>query len=272
VRSKSSKINLKALKKAYPSSADHLDLFESIQRIVNSVKFKPASPKHPEELREALGSGKTVLDTCLPALDAGAFASAIKRLFGFLERRNPEEYSNTSRIQLPDRFISDYLHAEKRRIEECANELGISTAALVSCCQQAARPQLVALREANAGTDLSRWSGSHCPFCGALPAMAEIDSKGLRFLLCPNCLAAYRFGRHYCPGCGHPGLNVLQMEAWPGLILESCPNCKAYLKTWSHGAGPPPCPFPYLDIVTRDVDEAAQLQDLKRLSLSVMGV
>ncbi len=90
--------------------------------------------------------------------------------------------------------------------------------------------------------------------------------------MCPNCLAQYRFARHHCPGCGHAGLNVLTMEAWPGLLLESCQACGTYLKTWSAGAGDPPCPFPYLDIVTRGVDEAAGPQELKRLSLSVMGV
>jgi hypothetical protein len=62
------------------------------------------------------------------------------------------------------------------------------------------------------------------------------------------------------------------MDAWPNLLLDKCPECKAYLKTWNCKSAQPPCPHPYLDLVTGDVDEAAGAQGLKRLSLGVMGV
>jgi formate dehydrogenase maturation protein FdhE len=119
---------------------------------------------------------------------------------------------------------------------------------------------------------MNAWRNPHCPFCGAMPAMAEIDRGNVRYLFCPNCFAQYGFKRHHCPACGAGRLEVMQMDAWPDLLIESCPECSGYLKTWSRGAGPPPCPFPYLDIVTRHVDEAAQHQNLKRISIGVMGV
>lgn len=272
MKARRQKFDLKAIKRQFPARAADIDMFESMQDAVYSVTFEAPPAANPEELREAFASGRAVLDTGLAALDAPAFVSALTQLFRLLERVNPQEFGNATRKQIPETLMSRYLSADASWLTQYAQEHGISSQALISCCQQAARPQLVALREANSGEETGLRAQGHCPFCGALPAMAEIETTGIRCVFCPNCLARYRISRHYCPGCGHAGLNMLKMDSWPELILESCPECHAYLKTWSLGAGQPPCPFPYFDIVTRDVDEAAGRQNMKRLSLSVMGV
>jgi hypothetical protein len=282
-RPKRTRISPRKLGKLFPGRERHLRTFDAIQDVVYAVSFKPAPAIEREELRRRLGEGGTILDSCGRGLDAGAFAGALKRLFAFLARSAADaggpdagpaarRFSAAGRKPIPETLMDDYLLAAQAPLARRADKLGLSTAELVSCCQQAARPQLVSLREANSGAQEGVWALGHCPCCGALPCMAQVSTTGLRQLFCPNCYARYRFARHHCPGCGHAGLVALTMDAWPRLLLEKCPECNAYLKTWDLGAGEPPCPYPYLDIATGDVDEAAVLQGLKRLSLSVMGL
>ena len=281
MKTKRIQANLKELKKAFPARARHLDMFEAIQKIVYSVSFGPPPVLDKRDLEQGFRSGRTVLDICEQKLDSAAFLKALTGLFQFLAHHSGKEsidsdtagrFSAVKAERLPDGLLDDYLRAAEDSVNDHASELGLSGAELISCCQQAARPQLIALREANPGKDETGWKLGHCPFCGALPCFAEITTEGLHYLRCPNCYAGYRFSRHYCPGCGHAGLVTMAMDAWPHLLLEKCPECETYLKTWNHSSAQPPCPCPYLDLVTGEVDEAAGLQGLKRLSLGVMGV
>lgn len=283
-RPKRTRINLRQLRKRFPERARHLKTFDAIQNTVYGVKFRPVPVIEEDKLRRDLAEGRTILDSCARRLDADAFAGALKALFEFLARAaagaagGPDaepaarRFAAAGRKPVPETLMEDYLLAQRDPLESHAEALGLSTAELVSSCQQAAHPQLVSLREENFGAHEGAWAMGHCPCCGALPCMAQVGIAGLRSLLCPNCYASYGFARHRCPGCGHAGLVTLTMDAWPRLLLEKCPECSAYLKTWDLAAGDPPCPYPYIDIVTGDVDEAAELQGLKRLSLGVMGV
>lgn len=280
MKAKRTQTNLNKLKKLFPTRTRHLDMFEAIQKTVYSVNFRPPPVLDRSDLERAFCSGKTALDLCGQNLDNEAFLSTLSKLFQLLavhcseDGSQPDVADRFSAIDencVPNALMNDYLLAAENPLARHANELELSGAELLSCCQQAIRPQLVALREANSGTDEMEWRFGHCPYCGALPCFAEITAEGLHCLRCPNCYASYRFSRHYCPGCGHAGLLSLAMDAWPHLLLEKCPECETYLKTWNHGSDEPPCPYPCLDVITGDVDEAATLQGLKRLSLSVMG-
>jgi len=281
MKAKRIQTSLKKLKKQFPARAHHLEMFEAIQKIVYSVSFSSPPVLDRKELEQGLRSDRTVLDICEQRLDNGAFLKALTGLFRFLAAHSGEggfesdaagRFPAIKEERLPDTLMNNYLSAAEDALAGHAAELGLSAAELVSCCQQAARPQLVTLREANPPGDDMEWKLGHCPCCGALPCFAEITAEGLHCLRCPNCYADYIFSRHYCPRCGHAGLITLAMDAWPHLLLEKCPECRTYLKTWSHGSAEPPCPYPYLDIVTGEVDEAANLQELRRLSLGVMGV
>jgi formate dehydrogenase maturation protein FdhE len=281
MKAKRTQVKVKDLKKQFPARAHHLDMFEVIQKTVYAVNFRPPPVLEKSDLERGFHSGKTALDLCEQKLDNEAFLSALSKLFRLLaahpgendsEPGVAERYSTIGEDRIPNTLMNDYLLAAENPLTRHATELGLSGAELLSCCQQAIRPQLVALREANSGTDELEWRFGHCPCCGALPCFAEITAEGPHCLRCPNCYASYRFSRHYCPGCGHAGLLSLAMDAWPHLLLEKCPECETYLKTWNHGSAQPPCPYPCLDVITGDVDEAAGLQGLKRLSMSVMGV
>ncbi len=270
---------LKKLKTLFPTRAPHIDMFEAIRKAIHSVSFKHPPVIERDKLKRELRSGRTILDACGRKLDVGAFGEALRKLFAFLadhaskgDKNKAASYSAIAQDRLPDTLMDDYLLAAGEALTRHAKNLGLTVAELISCCQQAIRPQLIALRDANLQADDETWILGHCPCCGALPCTAELTAEGVLLLHCPNCLAIYRFARHRCPGCGHAGLVTLTMEAWPHLLLEKCPKCESCLKTWNDGSARPPCPHPYLDLVTGEVDEAAGLQGLKRLSIGVMGI
>jgi FdhE protein len=83
-----------------------------------------------------------------------------------------------------------------------------------------------------------RWQRSHCPVCGALPAMAQlvgVDPGRLRFLACGSCSSRWRYRRTACPFCEDDShrLQVLAVEGEGGLRIDHCLLCRGYLKTWA---------------------------------------
>jgi len=86
--------------------------------------------------------------------------------------------------------------------------------------------------------DQERWQRSHCPVCGALPAMAQlvgVDPGRMRFLACGCCSSRWRYRRTACPFCEDDSqrLQVLAVEGEGGLRLDHCLLCRGYLKTYA---------------------------------------
>jgi FdhE protein len=82
------------------------------------------------------------------------------------------------------------------------------------------------------------WSGSCCPTCGALPAMAQLrqsDRGRERALACGLCGTRWSYARIGCPFCKNEALEqlgVLEPEDEPGFRVDVCRQCNAYLKTY----------------------------------------
>jgi FdhE protein len=82
-----------------------------------------------------------------------------------------------------------------------------------------------------------RWQRSHCPACGALPAMGQligVDPGYMRFLSCGCCGTRWRWRRTACPFCQDDPhrLEVVKIDAEPELRIDHCATCKGYLKTY----------------------------------------
>ena len=82
-----------------------------------------------------------------------------------------------------------------------------------------------------------RWLRSHCPTCGALPAMAQlvgVDPGKKRFLACGCCRTRWRYKRTACPFCEHDThrLGIVGIAAEPVLRIVHCESCRGYLKTY----------------------------------------
>ncbi len=92
------------------------------------------------------------------------------------------------------------------------------------------------LGSAKAG-DAALWTHGHCPGCGALAATAQLVEVGggrVRYLGCGLCGCTWRYRRVGCPHCGNEKpqkLEVLEVEGEPGLRLDTCHECRGYVKT-----------------------------------------
>jgi FdhE protein len=84
-----------------------------------------------------------------------------------------------------------------------------------------------------------RWGKPHCPLCGQFPAMAQLvrTKKGReRDLVCGCCQTRWRYKRMGCPYCRNEDdyrLSIIEPAETPELRLDTCGECKGYLKTYT---------------------------------------
>ena len=122
-----------------------------------------------------------------------------------------------------------------------------------------------------------RWQRSHCPACGAAPAMAQligVEPGFVRFLSCGCCRTRWRWRRTACPFCESDPhrLAIVALQSEPSLRIDHCESCKGYLKTYV-GRGDESVMLadwtsPHLDLVARDRGlerRALSLYDLSAL-------
>jgi FdhE protein len=83
-----------------------------------------------------------------------------------------------------------------------------------------------------------QWQRTYCPFCGAIPLLAQIvveDGSSRRSLCCGLCGVRWAFSRIGCPFCGNTDpetLDVLEIDGEPRVRLDHCGDCRGYLKTY----------------------------------------
>jgi len=76
-------------------------------------------------------------------------------------------------------------------------------------------------------------SSGRCPWCGSLPGLARLTrDEHHRVLCCSLCGESWEFARLQCPFCENQGaVGVLYLEAADPCTVETCQQCKGYLKT-----------------------------------------
>ena len=88
--------------------------------------------------------------------------------------------------------------------------------------------------------DVPAWTkhSALCPCCGWPPQVSmlrdEVETQGIRRLVCAFCAAAWVFPRSACPGCStsdEPGLSLHVSDTSPHVRVEACPHCRCYLKS-----------------------------------------
>jgi FdhE protein len=76
-----------------------------------------------------------------------------------------------------------------------------------------------------------------CPLCGSRPLLGVLRPEGdggKRFLLCSFCCYEWDFRRILCPVCGEEQENKLPVyvaEQFPHIRVETCDNCRFYLRS-----------------------------------------
>lgn len=90
------------------------------------------------------------------------------------------------------------------------------------------------------GVEDFNWSERYCPVCGQLPALGQLirKKKGReRELICGCCQMHWKYKRIGCPYCGNDDtktLNIIEIQEITNLPIDTCDNCKGYLKTFLH--------------------------------------
>jgi FdhE protein len=143
-----------------------------------------------------------------------------------------------------------------------ATILRISPPALTSLASLAVLPLLQACGQLLAPQVSPTWPYSHCPICGAWPALAEV--RGLeqtRRLRCGRCGADWHTPWLRCAYCGegdHRRLGVLLPEAnGEARKVETCATCKGYLKMQATLQALPTYAVALVDLATVALDMVA---------------
>lgn len=120
--------------------------------------------------------------------------------------------------------------------------------------------------------------GSHgaCPVCGSLPYILELRGKeGARYAHCSLCRHDYRISRLACPACSTQDpekLKYFTTDGETGFRVETCDNCKAYVKTIDFRALDQNVFAPLNDLESLALDLLSQDQGYHRLAQSVWGI
>jgi len=121
-------------------------------------------------------------------------------------------------------------------LERLAGETGATLDELLFFGRAIAAPYISRMI-ASAGEDavhLSPESRLLCPFCGSEPGLSLIRGEaGCRFLVCSLCGSEWEFSRTRCPFCdANNSLEIITEGEKNPRWIESCDQCKYYLKTF----------------------------------------
>jgi FdhE protein len=107
-----------------------------------------------------------------------------------------------------------------------------------------------------------------CPICASLPYFARIEKEeGRRILACPLCETQWSFARFTCPFCGVSAKETQYFTTpeWPLHRIDTCGGCGAYIKTALEKERAETAVPLWEDIVTMDLDRAAELKGFKKV-------
>jgi FdhE protein len=152
---------------------------------------------------------------------------------------------------------------DAERLERLAADCDVDPGLLSTLAQLATLPVLQACgRRAAPLLEELRSDAGSCPVCAAWPTLAEV--RGLaraRRLRCGRCGADWEFDPRRCPFCGtadHRRLgSLVPEEGGESRRVDTCQNCRGYLKSLTTlRAWPADC-LPLEDLATVYLDIAA---------------
>ena len=162
-------------------------------------------------------------------------------------------------------------------LQKWENQTPDAPSALPFLVMAAAAPSLQAAGRALAETkgidpEQIHTSGA-CPVCGSQPYMLELREKeGQRFAHCSFCRFVYRIRRIACACCNIDKADQLSgftAEGEPGFRVETCAQCKTYIKTIDFRELDREAFAPLNDLESLPLDMLAADHGYKRMALSV---
>jgi FdhE protein len=157
---------------------------------------------------------------------------------------------------------------DAERLPTFADRWALPPRLLQTLSQLALAPSLRQLSAPLAPLVARAWRHGYCPLCAAWPVLAEL--RGLeqdRYLRCGLCAASWAVPRLFCPFCGngeHRSLGYLEIEGERRCRVETCEDCRGYVKTLATFDAIPADLLPIEDLATVHLDFAAMEQDYAR--------
>ncbi len=205
--------------------------------LAQSSDWPASAPADP-----ATGDRTAALDPSEVPFDRGPLQGLLKDLAAALgpgDRRD-EDLARLFAAAAKDPALTEQLarrsafDAQGARLGELSQRLNVGLEPLLFVGRMLAAPAvtLAVARLKQQTTSAPKRSGG-CPWCGSPPGLARLDRQhGRRVLCCSLCGESWEFGRLPCPFCGNQdGPEVLSFEPGDPRSIETCRQCKAYLKT-----------------------------------------
>jgi len=198
-----------------PHLADPLRFYEKALRFMDEVKKFPL-PARPDQNAYPPALSTRVLDSLSNALDLpeGSLSPLRQAL----------ELGEIDFTRLPLREVPAF-------------SLPYAEDDLTMLLFLMSRPYFLALRE-TCRLDGLLWSEGKCPVCNAQPALSSSPEEGQRELHCSFCGTRGPIQRVQCPVCltNDPArLNIFTFTGEEGFSVQTCDECKSYIKTVEGG-------------------------------------
>ena len=171
-------------------------------------------------------------------------------------------------VDLPA-LASAAIARDKSAIDAIAAHTGASPEALDAIAALLAVPLLHACRRRGSALVPESWTESHCPICGAWPALVEVRGiERSRFFRCGRCGSEWHARMLECPYCAmddHEQLvTLVPQQAGASTAVDACRSCRGYLKVLTRLQGCHPEQVIVEDLDTVDLDLAAVAEGYAR--------
>ncbi|TYO95805.1 FdhE protein [Geothermobacter ehrlichii] len=158
---------------------------------------------------------------------------------------------------------------DRKPVTRAAEDAGVSPALLEYCLTTALGAALERCRQAGlAEAVVADWEHGYCPFCGGLPAIAELrGEEGKKLLQCSLCGHQWSFHRLTCIHCGntdHETLAYFTVDGEPGCRVDVCRSCSGYLKVVDSRQRGEGLPLEVEDAATLQLDVLAAREGFSR--------
>jgi len=236
-----------ALKKLRPAYADILEFYKKVfivqEDAAQHLHLKPVQiPEHVlsvklEEGFPLIHMSEFVLDTgaadrllevlCRMALNANQTLSTAAN--GILETLQ-------NGVIKSELLYKNLLDDNDAYFQQLADGINIDKKALTFFVYTSAKPSLSVYAQKLSGHNTSpgTWAKGICPVCGNSPGLAALEGQGERCLFCSFCWTKWRVQRIFCSFCeneDHESLHYFYSETESEYRMDTCDQCKKYLKT-----------------------------------------
>ncbi len=185
-----------------------------------------------------------------------------------IDRQGFENFINQiekGQANLPE-LVEATLRGDEDLLRKRADELDIQPVHFLYALASLVEPCFEEITRKVDASFLDVWWQTSCPVCGRNPIVARFRNRK-RYLTCTFCGAEYLSDQFVCVHCGNKdphALRYLVTQKQPAFEINFCTKCKHYIKVIHEARLKEPVPKGLEDVVTLDLDLAAQKAGFSR--------